>query len=176
MIKAYLFNTLFLLLAITSCKSSKERNLNSQLETINSDCPSDGNCSFEVLKNKSLQIKQDDFGALYPVLEEGISHVIKFEYQRDEIENTQDGHYSELIYVELPQNMQSIQLINDDLSTVKVLFARLCFCRGQTGYYKVTKGQLEITKNEDDTYNFMLQFQIDEVPQIITLIEASFRL
>ncbi|PWI30504.1 hypothetical protein DI383_03370 [Flavobacteriaceae bacterium LYZ1037] len=176
MIKAYLFNTLFLLLAITSCKSSKERNLNSQLETINSDCPSDGNCSFEVLKNKSLQIKQDDFGALYPVLEEGTSYVIKFEYQRDEIENTQDGHYSELIYVELPQNMQSIQLINDNLSTVKVLFARLCFCRGQTGYYKVTKGQLEITKNEDDTYNFMLQFQIDEVPQIITLIEASFRL
>lgn len=175
MAKIHLFNIFFLLLSIISCKAGKESNPIPELKMVNSICPSDGICSFEVLKNKSLQLKQDDIGALYPVLEEGKMTVLKFEYQRSEIENTQDGQYSELIYVELPQKIQNIQLTNNELSISKVLFARLCFCRGQTGYYKVTNGQLEITKNKDATANFKLQFKIEEVPQIITLIEESFR-
>lgn len=175
--KIYFFNIfLFFLLTTTSCISNKEKNLKTNLKTINSNCPSDGVCSLEVLKNKSLEIKNDDIGALYPVLNEGESNVLKFEYKRNEIANTQDGQYSELIYIELPTNIKNTRLSNKELSTVKLLFARLCFCRGQTGYYKVSNGQLEIYKNGDATFNLKLNFKIEEVPQVITLIEESFRL
>jgi hypothetical protein len=150
--------------------------MKTNLKTINSTCPSDGVCSLEVLQNTSLEIKQDEIGALYPVLTEGTSTILKFEYKRNEIANTQDGQYSELIYAELPQNIKNIQLNNTDLSTVKLLFARLCFCRGQTGYYKVSNGELEIQKNVDGTFNFKLHFKIDEVPQVITFIDTSFSL
>lgn len=175
--KMYLFNTIFLVLFLgTACKSSKESNLKTNLKTVNSNCPDDGVCSLEVLQNNSLEIKQDEIGALYPVLTEGTSTILKFEYKRNEIANTQDGQYSELIYAELPQNIKNLELYDADLSTVKLLFARLCFCRGQTGYYKVSSGELEIQKNADTTFNFKLHFKIDEVPQVITFIEASFSL
>jgi hypothetical protein len=175
--KVYLFNILFFVLFFTTaCKTSKESNLQTNLKTMDSNCPDDGICSLEVIKNKFLQIKQDDIGALYPVLTEGKSNVLKFEYKRNEIANTQDGQYSEFIYAELPQNIKDIELNDKDLSIVKLLFGRLCFCRGQTGYYKVANGQLEIHKKDDGTFHFKLHFTIDEVPQIITLIETSFSL
>ncbi len=177
MTKLYLFNILFfILLLTTSCKSSKEGNLQTNLKTMDSNCPDDGICSLEVIKSKSLEIKQDAISALYPVLTEGNSNVLKFSYKRNEIANTQDGQYSEVIYAELPENIKDIELNDANLSTVKLLFARLCFCRGQTGYYNVSKGKLEIQKKEDGTFNFKLQFKIDEVPQIITLIDTSFSL
>ena len=150
--------------------------MKTNLTTTNSDCPSDGVCTFEVLKNKSFEIKRDGIGAWYPSLTEGKSNIIKFEYKRNEIANTQDGQYSELIYMELPGKLANTQLRNGDLSTVKLLFARLCFCRGQTGYYKVSDGLLEISENKDGIFNFKLNFKVDEVPQVITLIEASFSL
>ncbi len=175
--KVYLFNILFFVLFLTtSCKTSKESNLQTNLKTMDYTCPDDGICSLEVIKNKSLEIKQDAIGALYPVLHAGESNVLKFEYKRNEIANTQDGQYSELIYAELPQNIKNIERNDADLSMVKLLFGRLCFCRGQTGYYKVSNGKLEIQKKEDGTFNFNLHFKIDEVPQIITLIDTTFSL
>lgn len=167
---------LFFLFIQISCKASKEKGLKTNLKSVMTNCPEDGICTFEVLKNKSLQVKKDGIGALYPVFIEGKTNVLKFEYKRNDIPNTQDGNYSELIYVELPQEIENIEIANNNLSNLNVLFARLCFCRGQTGYYKVSKGLLEINKNNDNSFNFKLNFKIDEVPQIISVIEETFSL
>ncbi|WP_299883415.1 hypothetical protein [uncultured Lacinutrix sp.] len=173
----YLFSVLLAFIATNvSCKASKKKDLKTNSKSVMVNCPKDGICTFEVLKNKSLQVEKDDIGSLYPILLDGKTNVLKFEYKRNEIPNTQDGNYSELIYVELPQKIENIKLNDTNLNSAKVLFARLCFCRGQTGYYKVSKGQLEINKNDDDSFNFKLNFKIDEVPQIITVIEESFKL
>jgi len=54
---------------------------------------------------------------------------------------------------------------------VKALFARLCFCRGQTGYYIINQGQLSIKKLSESQYHLKMRFKIDEVPQVISEID-----
>lgn len=136
-------------------------------------CPEDGVCTFEVLKNKSLKILKDEFGNLYPEIYEGDNIILKFEYKRNEIPNTMDSSYRELIYVELIPDNLIIELENSKLQETNLLFARLCYCRGQTGYYKVKNGKLTIIR-EGDSYQFDLEFIVDEIPQIITSINKSF--
>ena len=158
---------------IISCNAKQKTLLKNETDNTSTICPKDGVCTFEVLQNKSLILLKDGIGELYPDISEGDKIVLKFEYKRNEIPNTVDGNYSELIYVELNPNNLNIELENSDLQEVKLLFARLCFCRGQTGYYKVKKGSLFITK-KNENYQFKLEFKIDEVPQIITSINRFF--
>jgi len=173
----HLFSVLLICLFIQlSCKANKERGLKTNLKAMMTNCPEDGICTFEILKNKSLHIEKDDIGSLYPILLDGKTNVLMFEYKRNEIPNTQDGNYSELIFVELPQKIEDIELTDANFSTVKVLFGRLCFCRGQTGYYNVKEGKLLISKQENNLYNFFLEFRVDEVPQVITRIDELFNL
>ena len=160
---------------ISSCNAKQKVLIVKEVDKTISFCPDDGVCTFEVLQNKSLSILKDEFRNLYPKISDGDNIILKFEYKRNEIPNTVDGHYSELIYVELNSNKLIIELENSKLQEVNLLFARLCFCRGQTGYYKVKKGKLSISK-ENDKYQFNLEFKIDEVPQIITSINQTFTL
>ena len=168
----YLF---FSIMLIVSCKTKQEMLLQDTLENIEILCPSDGVCSFEVLQNKKLKLLQDGIGKLYPDISDGDKIILKFEYKRNEIPNTVDGNYSELIFVELNPDNLIIELENSKLQEVKMLFARLCFCRGQTGYYKVNNGKLSLIK-EGNNYQFNLEFKINEVPQIVTSINWLFTL
>lgn len=138
-------------------------------------CPDDGNCTFEVLQNRSLDILEDNLGKLYQEISEGDKLVLKFEYKRNEIPDTVDSHYRELIFVEFDPKDLPLELRDSALKKNKVLFARWCYCKGQTGYYEVDKGILTITK-EKNNYRLGLEFKIDEVPQIITSIDQSFAL
>ncbi|MBN4070165.1 hypothetical protein JYT76_00615 [Olleya sp. AH-315-F22] len=158
---------------LLSCNAKQKTLLKNKIENTSTICPQDGACTFEVLQNKSLKLLKDGIGELYPDISEGDKIILKFQYKRNEIPNTVDGHYSELIYVELDPNNLNIELENSELQEVKLLFARLCFCRGQTGYYKVKKGSLSIIK-ENENYQFKLEFKNDEVPQVITSINEFF--
>jgi hypothetical protein len=158
---------------IISCNAKQKTLLKNEKVNTSTICPQDGVCTFEVLQNKSLKLLKDGIGKLYPDISYGDKIILKFEYKRNEIQNAVDDNYSELIYVELNPNNLNIELENSDLQEVKLLFARLCFCRGQTGYYKVKKGSLSITK-KNENYQFKLEFKIDEVPQIITSINKFF--
>jgi hypothetical protein len=158
---------------ISSCNTKQKALIVKEADKTTSFCPDDGHCAFEVLQNKSLNLKYDGIGELYPKISKGNNVILKFEYKRNEIPNTVDGNYSEFIYVELNPNNLIIELENSQLKEVKLLFARLCFCRGQTGYYKVKNGKLSISK-ENNNYKFNLDFKIDEVPHDITSINEFF--
>jgi len=134
-------------------------------------CPEDGVCTFEVFTNKTLNIQTDGIGALYPELLDGEKTVVKFEYKRYEIPNTVDGGYSEVIYAEIDPNIKELSLENETLKQAKVLYGRLCFCRGETGYFYVNEGMLNISSHVDGSKTFSLDFKVYEVPQIITSIE-----
>lgn len=158
---------------LLSCNARQKLLADERIEHLTTDCPENGVCAFEVLHNKSLKLLKDGIGKLYPDISDGDNIILKFEYKRNEIPNTMDSSYRELIYVELDPNNLTLELENSQLKEVKLLFARLCFCRGQTGYYNVNKGKLSITK-KGDNYQFNLDFEINEVPQIITSISQSF--
>jgi len=160
---------------ICSCNAKQKVLTVKEVDKSASFCPDDGVCTFEVLQNKSLKVLHDEFGNLYKEISEGTSIILKFEYKRNQISNTVDGHYRELIYVELDPNNLTFKLDNSQLQNVKLLFARFCFCKGQTGYYKVKNGKLFVSK-ENDNYRINLEFKVNEVPQVITSINEVFRL
>lgn len=163
----------FVFIIILNCKSVKEPIglLESQ-----SSCPDDGMCTFEVLKNKSIFLKQDNTGQLYPEITDSNKTVVKFEYKRNEIPNTADSGYREIIYLELDPNYPEVNFENSELKATNALFARLCFCRGQTGYYTINKGKLSIKKINGSDYSLEFTFEIEEVPQVIKSISEIIRL
>lgn len=171
-----LISSLSLLLILISCKTLPEVKSEISKETYSQTCPKDGTCSLEVLKNSDLEIKTDEFGFSYPQIKDGKLIVLKFEFARNIIPETADSGYRELIYLQLdPQNME-VDIQNKNLSLVNLLFARLCFCRGQTGYYRIHIGMLSVKKIKDRTYLVDLEFTTDEVPQIINHINEIIKL
>ena len=104
-------------LVFLTCGSNKNVTSNSlHKEMTSTNCPDDGLCTFEIFQNKTLSIKEDEIGALYPELSEGKKTIIKFEYKRDEIPNTADSNYSEIIYAEIDSNTKELVLKNELLN------------------------------------------------------------
>jgi hypothetical protein len=55
-----------------------------------------------------------------------------------------------------------------------MLFGRFCFCKGQTGYYKVEQGTLNLIYKKN-VVDFTLDFTVTKVPQIIKSIKATVK-
>lgn len=165
---------LVLLLIIVSCKPTIIVSQHiSQKANI---CPENGECSFELIPNKSILFKVDDFGILYPVISEGEKMLLKFTFKKNPINNIQDSNYSEIIYAELDKEFTEVTLKNEELQKATLYFGRFCYCKGQTGYYPIKKGAFKITKVDKNTINFSLNFEINEVPQIISSINETISL
>ncbi|MEN8123493.1 MAG: hypothetical protein ABFR32_00075 [Bacteroidota bacterium] len=140
--------------------------------TLYENCPDNGNCNIEILPDSELEVKQDEFGNLYPNIKIGNKLIIKYHYKRTPIENTADSNYSEIIYFELNNDKINLDLQNEKLNEVKLLFGRLCYCKGATGYYKVSKGDLQV-KMSQKNLTINLQFEVKKIPQIIHAINES---
>lgn len=138
------------------------------------ECPQDGICTIELLKNKSLNYLKGTLGELYVEVVDGNMLVLKFEYKRNEIPNTADGSYVEQVYVQIDK--ENLEMQESDLRKTNIVFGRFCYCKGQSGHYKIKNGTLTIKRVKDKTYHLMLDFTIDEVPQIISKIEETFTL
>lgn len=161
-------------LVFLTCSSNKNVTIYPLHKKITStNCPDDGLCTLEVFQSKALNLKKDEIGALYPEISEGKKTIIKFEYKRKEIPNTADSNYSEIIYAEIDSNTKELTLKNESLNDAKVLFGRLCFCRGATGYFQITEGVFKISSNKDGTKTYGINFKINDVPQIITMFQET---
>lgn len=157
---------------LTSCSSIKYI-VSEPVNQNSNSCPKDGTCSFELIPKKSIIFKSDEFGNVYPEISEGNKTLLKYSYNNNPPKNTQDGHYSEIIYAELDSTITKTNLKNEDLKKVKLHFGRLCFCKGQTGYYPIKKGEFIIKKSSKDSINISIKFEQDEVPQIISTINET---
>ena len=168
------FRLLIVSVLALSCISKQEAvSKNSSIE-ITKNCPDNGKCSLDITSNQSLELKKDDFGAVYPEFIESDLVLLKFEYVRNKIPNTEDSSYRELIYLELnPENME-VNLSDSNLKKVNAVFGRLCFCRGQTGHYKIRNGNLTVKKLNKDTYEIQFEFSVTEVPQVVRSIREVF--
>jgi hypothetical protein len=136
-------------------------------------CPENGDCTIELLPNKSLEFKQDEFGNSYPVISAGNKTIFKYIYTRKPIPNTQDGNYSEIVFAELDSVISPKTFTNETLKDAKMHFGRLCYCKGETGYYPIKKGEFNISKSSKKGLKTDFNFKIDEVPQIISAINET---
>ncbi|WP_298237383.1 hypothetical protein [uncultured Algibacter sp.] len=136
-------------------------------------CPEDGVCSFEVLKERRLELKYDEFGMPYLNINNGNRTILKFEYKKTTSPNLADSNYREEVFIVL--NTNNIEIETSNLKSEQIIFGRWCFCKGQAGNFKVSQGNLSIKKLNDTDYLLNLSFKVDEVPQIITEINHIFK-
>lgn len=154
---------------VVSCSSKKPNTDTEKVEkeitsTITSNCPEDGKCTATVYKNKKIDLLKDSIGKFYYQMSDSEStSVIKYEYIRNPLKGVQDSGYREEIVFELNKNDNVINYADYELSKQKFLFGRFCFCRGQTGYYQITKGNIQLKDSK-----LTVAFSTSEVPQIIT--------
>lgn len=166
------FYTLCLLICLLSCKAKSDLSTAVTKQANSTSCPENGNCSYDILKNKTIQIKTDNLGSMYPEIIGGSGLVLKFEYKKSTNTEYEDSSYREEIFIELDENR--LEFVTDNFKQEKLFFARWCYCKGQTGYYKIQQGKLAVTKINKETYQLQLSFNIEKLPQITETISYAF--
>ncbi len=175
--KSYLFCiSLFILIG---CKSKDLNNKNMQFTEKQSfaleNCKENAQCNIQIIPNTTLIIKQDEFQHFYIEKGKGEKTIIKYEFKRNKLPNTADSQHTELIYFEIDNNCKSLSLTNQELQEVKMMYGRLCYCKGTSGYFKVTQGELKFT-NENNELSINLKFKVGKIPQLITEINETIKL
>jgi hypothetical protein len=168
-----------LVLLVVGCKSSQ---INTSLEKLNeklivtlSNCIDNAVCSIEVVPNTNLLIKEDEFQNTYIEFENGTNTIIKYQLKKNELPYTADSHYSEIIYLEMDNYNKSLYLKNEELQQVKMIYGRLCYCKGSSGYFKVNKGSLELILSKNKL-SLNANFNVENIPQIVSQINENISL
>lgn len=171
-----LFSYIFILVLFISCSSHKQnlKHLPVGFSTP-SFCPENGTCTLEIIKNKSVIIK-NSFGDTFPEFIDSNKLILKFQYLRHPIPNTQDSAYKEIILIELNSDLNELDFSSINFENATIYFGRLCFCRGQNGYFKVTKGNLSIIQYDAKNFNLEFDFIFQDVPHVVNSINQSFEL
>jgi len=169
---------LLILVFFASCKPTQTLNftLNETVYTKTMNCLENGECTIELIPNKSLEFKKDEFGNSYPIITEGEKTILKYTYKRSPVSNTQDSNYTEIVYAELDKTITEISLTSKELQTIKLYFGRLCYCKGETGYYPIKNGNFKMEKAGKNAVKIDIDFKISEVPQIISKISETISL
>lgn len=158
---------ILLTLLLLSCTTQKQIDINDV--PVQKECPHDGLCTLSVFNNKELILLKDDLGGLYyDVKENKGTTVIHYQYNKTIQANLQDGHYREDVLFEIKTSGQSLNLHDAELQQTKLIFGRHCFCKGQTGYFQINKGSLQL--HQQTSFTFDLKFETDKVPQLIRRI------
>ena len=163
------------LVLFASCSSNKNSVL--PVANLTSICPKDGDCKVEVFDRKSMLVKTTETSSLYYELEENpAKKVVKYTYNRKVKGDLQDASYREEIIFEINSNAEESNFVDESLKEAKLLFGRFCYCKGQTGYYKIESGSLRISKNKEmETTQINLTLKTAKVPQIIETIAISLK-
>jgi hypothetical protein len=161
-----LLRVVVLFALLSSCASTKENSEEQQIPPPVVNCPEGGDCTFEVLQNSSLALKRDGIGMLYPEIEEGNKVVIRYHYKKDTDPSVMDSSYSEYVLMEIDSGRVELSLRDKQLQKVKMTFGRICYCKGEMGYFPVRNGQLFIYQN-NGKLQVRTSFKVPKIPQIV---------
>jgi len=168
-----------LFFALTGCKSN---HINTSLKNLEEtfvvdikNCVDNAQCNLEIIPNSHLIIKQDEFKNSYIELEKRTNTVIKYQLDKRKVPNTADSNYTELLYIEIDNYNKTLILKDEELQRVKMIYGRLCFCKGSSGYFKVKKGHLELILKKNHL-TLSANFSVENIPQITTQIHEIITL
>jgi hypothetical protein len=158
----------FLWLNFSSCSSAQKASEEKTL--LKMDSLKNTAKKLYLFRNKKLEIASFNGGITYKMVDNEKTSVVRFSYEKDMDKVAFDGGYREEIIFEVPNTVSEQNYTDAQLQDTKMLFGRYCFCRGQTGLYKVNQGRLHLTLSKKEIH-FELQFKMTEVPQITTEIK-----
>lgn len=166
----YCFSVLMLFSCAAPKNQSKDQKTSIPPPHIN--CPEGGDCSFEIMRNSVLNLNHSDTGQLYPEVVKGDKIVVKFHYKKDPVKDVMDSGYSEYVYLEFDPDETQLILKDKELQKVKMVFGRICYCKGAMGYFPVQQGNLFLF-NRDGNLQLRTSFRVNKVPQIIEQIDEN---
>ena len=139
----------FVLLLISCSTNKPKSDLGAPSFTIQNPCPNDGNCSFELIKNKSILPKTDGIGKpYYELVDNAEKSVYLYNYSNKVIDSTlQDAGYREEIIFEIENKLADFNYSGLEIQNTKMFFGVFCFCRGKAGYYPVSTGSVSKKNN-----------------------------
>ncbi|WP_294735196.1 hypothetical protein [uncultured Flavobacterium sp.] len=114
-------------------------------------CPEKGDCTIQILENKSLDIKSDGAGKVYYSPKDNPNkNIIIYRYTQHKHPNSKlrDAGYIEEVVFETDKNITSLDYKDADLQKTRMLFGVLCYCKGKAGYYVVEEGSLLYKDNK----------------------------
>lgn len=151
--------------------------LNKNSKEVNTqDCPKTGTCVVEIFKNKDYSLEKDGIGKLYPkMFNSEDKTVIKYTYKKSNTNKYVDGNESEELLFVIDGNTKS-SLKQTELSQIKLLFAKKCFCRDIQGYYQVEDGDFNIKSTKSES-QISIQVRIPKLGerQVLKNIQFSIK-
>jgi hypothetical protein len=112
--------------------------------TIESQCPPDGTCAFEVLKDKSLVISIDETNrTYYAVIDTPGKLVVSYKYSKTQNPEYQDDFYSEEVVFETDERFSNLTGEGEH----DIFFKVQCFCRGKAGTYRLVAATATFKNN-----------------------------
>lgn len=165
---------LMFLMVLSSCAAQKDQGDDGRqvIPPPNINCPENGDCTFEVVKDASLKLSYDDQGKLYPEVVSGKRTVVIYHYSKKTPKDVMDAHYDEYVYLEFDPNEKQLILKDMELQKVKMIFGRICYCKGNTGYFPVREGNLFLF-NSDGNLQLRTNFSVKKIPQVIKEIDEN---
>jgi len=162
-----------ILILFVSCNANKTLSfvVKNPIQVNSKNCTENGKCKLKLTPNKTISFKKDEFGNLYPEITDGENTLLTYTFKKNTIKKIQDSNYTEILYAELPKNIKEISLKNSELKLVKLHFARLCFCKGETGYYPIDNGTFTLFKVLKNSIKITANFNVKNIPQVISSIE-----
>ena len=112
---------------------------------IESECPPEGACTFEVFKDKSLLVKKNSIDQTYYELQDAPGKVVvMYAYNKTKNPAYQDDFYSEEIVFETDTDLSNLKGEGEH----DIFFTVKCFCRGKAGTYRLVAGTASFNDNK----------------------------
>ena len=162
------------LVLLFGCGSRKNQTAVVEMPVPHVNCPEGGDCTFEVLRDTELQLSYDALGDLNPKIVPGKMVTVRYHFKKDEVPGTADSSHSEYLLLEFDPAVEQLILRDEGLQQVKMVYGRICFCRGAMGYFRVTDGNLFLF-NRNRELQIRSAFHVKKVPQIIEEIDERIR-
>lgn len=140
---------------------------------ITSFCPIEGDCEVSRVENVSLVVKEVQEGnrgeMSYELIPSETTDVVIYTYKRASENVLVEGFYREEVLFEIPKENQRLILENRNIQDIKMIFGRFCYCQGETGYYKVRRGKINV-KYSPKRIRAYMDIEVLDVPQLISNI------
>ena len=168
----YLIRAILLFALLISCATANKKSGEQQIPPPHVNCPEGGDCTFEVLQQSSLIMKRDEIGMLYPVIEKGDRVVLRYHFKKDTDPDVEDSSYSEYVLMEIDPGRVELALQDKELQKVKMTYGRICYCKGEMGYFPVLNGKLFVYQNKGEL-QVRTSFNDPKIPQIVKEIDEK---
>lgn len=132
---------------VIACASKKEVTDITGSNTILSQCPAEGICKLEVLKDKSLLVQSDGIGKMYYSTQDTPGKtVIRYTYKKKKNPLYQDDGYNEEVIFDTDSDLSQLKA-GVTTTQANLFFGVQCFCRDKAGYYKPKTGTITLKNN-----------------------------